>query len=75
MRQTESYKIVHNLTDIPLTHHLQGHPINFQQANYQSWLVPVFIFSSAIKIWNALPNDVILSTNLNQFKTKLAGLA
>ena len=35
-RQTESYKIAHNLTDIPLTHHLQGHPINFQQANYQS---------------------------------------
>ena len=76
------FKIIHNLTDIPLTHftpvtstyHLRGHSMKFQKpaARIDSYLH--LFFPSAIKIWNALPGDVITSTNLNQFKTKLAGL-
>ena len=76
------FKIIHNLIDIPLTHltpvtstyHLRGHSMKFQKpaARIDSYLHS--FFPSAIKIWNALPDDVITSTNLNQFKTKLAEL-
>ena len=31
-------------------------------------------FPSAIKIWNNLPQDVIISNDVNQFKQKLTGL-
>ena len=31
-------------------------------------------FPSSIKTWNALPEDVVSATTLNQFKNKLAGL-
>ena len=41
-------------------------------ARIDSYLHP--FFPSAIKIWNALPDDVITLINLNQFKTKLADL-
>ena len=76
------FKMIHKLIDILLTHltpvtstyHLRGHSMKFQKpaARIDSYLHS--FFPSAIKIWNALPDDVITSTNLNQFKTKLGGL-
>jgi len=76
------FKIVHNLIDIsptyltPVTstYNWRGHPLKFQQPATRTDSYLYSFFPSAIKIWNALPDDVILSTTLNQFKSKLAGL-
>ena len=32
-------------------------------------------FPSSIKLWNALPNYIIDSTNIEQFKQRIAGLS
>ena len=43
----------------------------FTATNHNQFVLK-FILSSAIKIWNSLPNNTIESININQFKQSLA---
>ena len=69
------YKIYNNLVDIisgdllqPASTTTRGHPLKFKQlqAHVDAFKYP--FYPSAIKIWNSLPSEVALSSNLKQFK-------
>ena len=82
------YKIVHHLVDIPASNYLtptttsditRGHHKRFLQPSC-TLAVNAYLhsfFPSSIKIWNCLPNNINIvdSTNINQFKQIIAGLA
>ena len=78
------FKIIHNLVNIPvnsyltpvsMTHDTRGHNMRFTQpmTRIDSYLHS--FFPSAIKIWNSLPQHVIDSKDIDEFKQRLAGLA
>ena len=78
------FKIVNRLIDIPASpyllsvptdHDTRGHNMRFVQpvTKIDSYLHS--FFPSAIKIWNSLPQHVIDSKDIDQFKQRLAGLA
>ena len=78
------FKIIHHLVDIQAnsyltpaatTQYTRGHHMRFTQpfTRIDSYLYS--FFPSSIKLWNALPNHVIDSTNIEQFKQRIAGLS
>ena len=78
------FKIIHHLVDIQASSYLtpaattqytRGHHMRFTQpfTRIDSYLYS--FFPSSIKLWNALPNYVIDSTNIEQFKQRIAGLS
>ena len=78
------FKIIHNLVDIPvnsyltpvpMTHDTRGHNMRFMQPMTRTDSYLHSFFPSAIKIWNSLPQYVIDSKDINEFKQRLAGLA
>ena len=78
------FKIIHNLVDIPansyltpvsMTHDTRGHNMRFMQPMIRADSYLLSFFSSAIKIWNSLPQHVIYSKDIDEFKQRLAGLA
>ena len=81
---TMMYKIVHQLVDIQASSYLipattieytRGHHMRFTQpfTRIDSYLYS--FFPSSIKLWNALPNHILNSTNIEQFKQRIAGLS
>ena len=78
------YKIVHLLVDIPASNYLtptttsgitRGHHKRFLQPSSTVNAYLHSFFPSSIKIWNRLPNNIVDSTNINQFRQIIAGLA
>ena len=78
------YKIVHHLVDIPASNYVtptttsditRGHHKNFLQPSSTVNAYLYSFFPSSIKIWNCLPHNIVDSTNINQFKQNIAGLA
>ena len=71
------YKIINNLISIPHDHitispvSTRGHNLKYIQLAAKSNTYLFSFFSSAIKLWNLLPDFVINSTNLNNFKLHL----
>ena len=55
-------------------YHTRGHSMKLQQPTTRIDCYLCSFFPSSIKIWNALPEDVVSTTIVNQFKNKLAGL-
>jgi len=77
------FKIIHNLVDIPanyyltplpMTHDTRGHNMRLLQPMTRTDSYLYSFFPSAIKIWNSLPQSVIDSNDIDQFKQRLAGL-
>jgi len=76
------FKILYNLIDIPDTYltlvssvyHTRGHSMKLQQPTTRIDSYLHSFFPSSIKIWNALPEDVVSAATLNKFKNKLSGL-
>ena len=71
------FKIIHNLVDIPansyitpvpMTHDTRGHNIKFMQPMTRTDSYLHSFFPSAIKIWNSLPQYVIDSKDIDEFK-------
>ena len=78
------YKIVHHLVDIPASNYLtptttcditRGHHKRFLQSSSTVNAYLHLFFPSSIKIWNCSPNNIVDSTNINQFKQIIARLA
>ena len=78
------FKIIHNLvgipansylTPVPMTHDTRGHNMRFMQPMTRTDSYLHSFFPSAIKIWNSLPQHVIDSKDIDEFKQRLAGLA
>ena len=78
------FKIIHNLVDIPancyltpvpMTHDTRGHNMRFMQPMTRTDSYLHSFFPSAIKIWNSLPQYVIDSKDIDEFKQRLAELA
>ena len=78
------YKIVHHLVDIPASNYLiptttsditRGPHKRFLQLSSTINAYLYSFFPSSIKIWNCLPHNIVDSTNINQFKQNIAGLA
>jgi len=78
------FKIVNQLVDLPASsyllpistdHDTRGHTLRFVQpfTRIDSYLHS--FFPSTIRIWNSLPQHVIDSNDIDQFKERLAGLA
>ena len=71
------YKIINNLISIPHDHitispvSTRGHNLKYIQLAAKSNTYLFSFFPSAIKLWNLLPDFVINSTNLNNFKLHL----
>ena len=83
-RAIMTFKIIHNLVDIPvnsyltpipMTHDTRGHNMRFMQQMTRTDCYLHSFFPSAIKIWNSLPQHVIYSKDIDEFKQRLAGLA
>ena len=80
------YKLVNNLIDVdynqlfndsfpPHTYNLRGHPNKLHLPKYSGSTIRHNFFSNRIlNIWNKLPGDLINSTNLQIFKSKLQKL-
>jgi len=77
------FKIINYLVDIlantflipiPNGHSTRGHNMRFRQPLTQTDSYMNSFFPSAIKIWYNLPQNVIDSDNLKQFKQKLSAL-
>ena len=70
-------KIINNLISIPHDHitispvSTRGHNLRYIQLAAKSNTYLFSFFPSAIKLWNSLPDFVINSTNLNNFKLHL----
>ena len=58
-----------------LFEYTRGHHMRFTQpfTRIDSYLYS--FFPSSIKLWNALPNHILNSTNIEQFKQRIAGLS
>ena len=80
------FKIIHNLVDIPANTYLtpvpmthesdtRGHNMRFMQPMTRTDSYLHSFFPSAIKIWNSLPQRVIDSKDIDEFKQRLARLA
>ena len=79
------YKILHrHLVDIPAINYLtstttsditRGHHKRSLQPSSTVNTYLYSFFPSSIKIWNCLPHNIVDSTNINQFKQNIAGLA
>ena len=78
------YKIINHQIDISAdsfltpnfnTHYTRGHNKRFLTPITRIDSYKFSFFPSAIKIWNSLPQSVIDSSNIDQFKHSLAGLA
>ena len=71
------YKIINNLISIPHDHitispvSTRGHNLKYIQLAAKSNTYLFSFFPSAVKLWNSLPDLVINSTNLNNFKLHL----
>ena len=73
------YKIIHNLIDIDFTKYFSFHDAQTRGHQYKLNLNPVsrinchknHFFNRIIKIWNALPADIVNLTNLDEFKDKI----
>ena len=75
------FKIINHLVDIPVNpfltsistvHSTRGHNMRFMQPMTRIDSYMYSFFPSAIKIWNDLPQNVIDSNDIDQFKQKLA---
>jgi len=78
------FKIINHHVDINATnflipisndHNTRGHNMRFSRPMTRVDLYKFSFFPSAIKIWNSLPQYVIDSSKIEQFKHRLAGLA
>ena len=78
------FKIVHHLVDIHASSYLTpAATIQYTRGHHMRFIQPVTridsylysFFPSSIKLWNALSNYVIDSTNIKQFKQRIAGLS
>jgi len=78
------FKIINHHVDINATdflilisndHNTRGHSMRFSQLMTRVDSYKFSFFPSAIKIWNSLPQHVIDSSKIEQFKHSLAGLA
>ena len=72
------YKIYNNLVDInsgdllqPASTTTRGDPLKFKHLQAHVDAFKYSFYPSAIKIWNSLPSEVALSSNLEQFKINL----
>ena len=63
------------LTPVPMLHDIRGHSKRFIQPMTQIDSYLYSFFPSAIKLWNSLPQHVIDSKDIDQFKQRLAGPA
>ena len=78
-RAITMYKIINNLVDINLSEsHLQltnsitrGHPLRLTQLQTNLDCYKHSFLPHAIRIWNSLPIDVVLSATLDAFKENL----
>ena len=77
-RAIAMYKIHNNLVDInsgdllqPASTITRGHPLTFKHLQAHVDAFKYSFYPSAIKIWNSLPSEVVLSSNLEQFKNNL----
>lgn len=74
---TMFYKIINNLISIPHSHITRspaltrGHNIKFIQLAAITNTYLFSFFPSTIRLWNSLPNYVVNSNNLNNFKLNL----
>ena len=75
------FKIINHLVDIPVNpfltpistvHSTRGHNMRFMQPMTRIDSYMYSFFPLAIKIWNDLPQNVIDSNDIDQFKQKLA---
>ena len=74
------FKIINHLVDIPVNpfltpistvHSTRGHAMRFMQPMTRTDSCMYSLFPSTIKIWNDLPQNVIDSNDIDQFKQKL----
>ena len=74
---TMFFKIIHNLISIPHSHvslssaPTRGHNQKFIQLAAKTNVYLFSFFPSAIKLWNSLPDCVINSSDLNNFKLNI----
>ena len=75
-----TYKILNNLVDIPVTdilryrntpYRLRGHNLALEAPRRNSSSARNFFGQRVVKTWNNLQSEVVNSTNLASFKTKL----
>ena len=73
------YKIEHNIIDIPLDQYIihntrcsRKHNSQFLQIGHSSNTCGTSFSPTTAKEWNALPSDIISSSSIESFKTKLS---
>ena len=78
-RITTLYKMEHNIIDIPLDQYIihntrcsRKHNSQFLQIRHSSNTFGKSFFPTTAKEWNALPSDIISSSSIESFKTKLS---
>ena len=78
-RITTLYKMEHNIIDIPLDQYIihntrcsRKHNSQFLQIIHSSNTFGKSFFPTTAKEWNALPSDIISSSSIESFKTKLS---
>ena len=69
------YYIATDYSLVPMTHDIRGHNMRFMQPITRTNSYLHSFFPSAIKVWNSLPQHVIDSKDIDEFKQRLAGLA
>lgn len=76
----EAYKILNNIYSCPRINdvftlsanvHLRGHQMKLTKTQFSSNPNKHFIGNRVVDLWNRLPNEVIESTSVNQFKNRL----
>ena len=77
------FKIIHHIVDInaddllpprPCIHSTGGHSKRFLQLPARTNAYSNSFLPSSIKLWNSLPDDVVIVTDLNHFKQGITGL-
>ena len=75
-----TYKIIHNLVDIPINrffelnnspYNTRNHEFSFKIKHVRTNFQKNFFSNRIPPIWNRLPADIVLSSSLNLFKSKL----
>ena len=73
------YKMEHNIIDIPLDQYIihntrcsRKHNSQFLQIRHSSNTFGKSFVPTTAKEWNALPSDIISSSSIESFKTKLS---